>query len=233
MSGTSPSPPPTPPPALADMLGASEAVIKTAIGVGENMGGGTGGGGNQQLQDGMAYAVLGGGKRIRSQLILATTAMLDASYTKFATRVAASYECLHAYSLVHDDLPAMDDAQTRRGKPACHIAFDEATAILIGDALQTLAFQILADPMTHPDAEVRSRLILDLTTAAGVDGMAGGQMLDMLAVDNDFDLATTRKLQAMKTGALMTAAMRAGGHITASDDETMGGLSGVGEAIGA
>lgn len=219
------SSPPVAPAALADMLRASEAVIEHAIQKKTE--------GKQRLQEGMGYAVLGGGKRIRSQLILATTAMLDAAQTKYATRVAASYECLHAYSLVHDDLPAMDDAQMRRGKPSCHIAFDEATAILIGDALQTLAFHILADPMTHPDAETRTRLILDLTTAAGVEGMAGGQMLDMLAVENDFDLATTRDLQAKKTGALIRAAMRAGGHITGSDGETLACLTAVGEAIGA
>ena len=217
-----------PPPALADMLAAVEAVITQAIGDSTN----------DRLRAGMTYAVLGGGKRIRAQLAIATTAMLAPSptsptHTQPAIRVAASYECLHAYSLVHDDLPAMDNAQTRRGKPACHIAFDEATAILVGDALQSLAFQLLADPATHPDADTRTHLIQDLASAAGTDGMAGGQMRDMLAVTEAFDLATTRQMQAMKTGALITGAVRAGGHITQASAATMMQLTALGEAIGA
>ena len=128
-----------------------------------------------------------------------------------AVRVAASVECLHAYSLIHDDLPAMDDADTRRGKPACHMAFDEATAILAGDALQTLAFELLAADDTHADPLVRARLVMALATASGIDGMAGGQMLDLQAETNPMDLDQVRQMQGMKTGALIQFSAIAGG----------------------
>ncbi len=145
-----------------------------------------------RLAGSMRYATMNGGKRLRACLVLAV-------------------ECLHAYSLVHDDLPAMDDSDTRRGEPSCHIAFDEATAILAGDALQTLAFELLADVKTHVDGNVRAALVAALARAAGLDGMAGGQMLDLEAENRAMTLDEVRQMQAMKTGALIQYAAVAGG----------------------
>jgi len=169
-----------------------------------------------RLGDAMRYAVLNGGKRMRAGLVLGA-ARLAATENDAGTyvdsralRVAAALECLHAYSLIHDDLPAMDDAETRRGKPSCHIAFDEATAILAGDALQTLAFEILADDATHPDPVVRVTLVATLARASGLAGMAGGQMLDLQAETRDLTLAETEQMQMMKTGALIVCAATCG-----------------------
>ena len=142
-----------------------------------------------KLVEAMRYAAMAGGKRMRAGLVLGAARLASGQENpKGAVQVAASFECLHAYSLIHDDLPAMDDAETRRGKPSCHIAFDEATAVLAGDALQTLAFEILADPDIHPDGGIRSGLVYDLAAASGVTGMAGGQMLDLEAETRRFDL---------------------------------------------
>lgn len=169
-----------------------------------------------RLADAMRYAVLNGGKRMRAGLVLgaarlAATEDAPGTYDENrALRVAAALECLHAYSLIHDDLPAMDDADTRRGKPSCHIEFDEATAILAGDALQTLAFEILADQTTHPDSAVRITLVATLARASGMAGMAGGQMLDLQAETRDLTLAETEKMQMMKTGALIVCAATCG-----------------------
>jgi len=165
-----------------------------------------------RLAGSMRYATMNGGKRLRACLVLAAARLAaGGSLPEGAMAVAASVECLHAYSLVHDDLPAMDDSDTRRGKPACHIAFDEATAILAGDALQTLAFGILADPGVSEDASVRARLVTELAAAAGVGGMAGGQMLDLEAETGTPSLDEVRQMQAMKTGALIRFAAVAGG----------------------
>ena len=156
-----------------------------------------------RLYDAMKYGVLNGGKRLRAALVMGSARMAhDKSSQKRAIRVAMSIECLHAYSLIHDDLPAMDDADTRRGKLSCHKAFDEATAILAGDSLQTLAFQILADPKTHSDPLIRTQLVSELAKAAGVNGMAGGQMLDLEAESGQFDFHQTKKMQMMKTSHL-------------------------------
>ena len=168
------------------------------------------------LRDAMAYGVLNGGKRMRAALVFGAARMAMGAQTDMAPseamlRTAAAIECLHAYSLVHDDLPAMDDAATRRGQPSCHIEFDEATAILAGDALQTMAFEILADPRTHSDAAIRIQLVATLAKAAGMQGMAGGQMLDLQAEQKDFDLRQTQQMQMMKTGALMSCAVICGG----------------------
>ncbi|MDF2782065.1 MAG: Farnesyl diphosphate synthase, partial [Geminicoccaceae bacterium] len=133
-----------------------------------------------RLHEAMRYAVLGGGKRLRPFLVVAG-AELFAVPAPRALRVGVAIELVHGYSLVHDDLPAMDDALTRRGRPACHRRFDEATAILVGDALQSLAFELLADPATHPDALVRCSLVQKLGVAAGSLGMCGGQMIDLEA----------------------------------------------------
>jgi len=170
---------------------------------------------------------------VRAGLVLGAARLAaDAETSPGALRVAAAFECLHAYSLVHDDLPAMDDAELRRGKPACHVRFDEATAILAGDALQTLAFTLLADPMTHPDGAVRAGLVATLADAAGVVGMAGGQMLDLEAETRRFDLAETTRMQALKTGALIRASARAGGLHGGAGADLMDALDAWSEAVG-
>ena len=174
--------------------------------------------GEPRLWEAMRYATLGGGKRLRAFLAVESGQILGADQ-QGALRAAAAIECVHAYSLIHDDLPAMDDDATRRGKPTTHIAFDEATAILAGDALQALAFQIVADPATHPDPGVRAELTLALATAAGGPGMVGGQMIDIAAetADQPFDLDQITKLQALKTGALFEFAASAGAILTGDD----------------
>jgi len=171
-----------------------------------------------RLSDAMRYATMNGGKRLRGCLVLAAARLANGgSLPDGAFDVAASVECLHAYSLIHDDLPAMDDSNTRRGKPSCHIAFDEATAILAGDALQTMAFDLLGTPETHADGTVRAALVLALARAAGVDGMAGGQMLDLEAESREMSLDEVRQMQAMKTGALIQYAAAAGGIHAGAD----------------
>jgi farnesyl diphosphate synthase len=162
-----------------------------------------------RLMEAMRYSSLGGGKRIRPFMVTAG-ARLFAVAESCALRVAASVEMVHCYSLVHDDLPAMDDDDLRRGQPTCHVRFDEATAILAGDALLTRAFEVLADIPTHPDPQVRSQLVLALAKAAGADGMVGGQMLDLLAENAPLGMPEITRLQRMKTGALIAFACEAG-----------------------
>ena len=166
-------------------------------------------GAEARLVDAMRYAVLGGGKRLRAFLVMETAALFGVSET-CAARVAASVEMLHAYSLAHDDLPAMDDDDLRRGKPSTHKAFDEATAILAGDALQTRAFEVLAEPGTHSDPEARCELIAALAAAAGAHGMAGGQMIDMVTEGQTLDAPAVTRLQALKTGRLLQYSAEAG-----------------------
>ena len=195
---------------LGDDASACESYIKTLLDHAD--------GPATLLRDAMAYGVLNGGKRMRAALVFGAARMAMGAQTDMAPseamlRTAAAIECLHAYSLVHDDLPAMDDAVTRRGQPSCHIEFDEATAILAGDALQTMAFEILADPRTHSDAAIRIQLVATLAKAAGMQGMAGGQMLDLQAEQRDFDLHQTQQMQMMKTGALMSCAVICGGIV--------------------
>ena len=186
-----------------------------------------------RLVDAMAWSALDGGKRVRAGLVLGAARLASGAETQpGALRVAAAFECLHAYSLVHDDLPAMDDAELRRGKPACHVKFDEATAILAGDALQTLAFTLLADPSTHPDGTVRVGLVATLADAAGVVGMAGGQMLDLEAETRRFDLDETTRMQALKTGALIRASARAGGLHGGAGADLLEALDAWSEAVG-
>lgn len=167
--------------------------------------------GEARLWEAMRYATLGGGKRLRAFLAVESAAIMGADPAT-GQRCAAAIECIHAYSLIHDDLPAMDDDATRRGKPTTHIAFDEATAILAGDALQSLAFQILADPETHALPEVRAELVFALAQASGAPGMVGGQAIDMAAekADQPFELPTISRLQALKTGALFSFAATSG-----------------------
>jgi farnesyl diphosphate synthase len=162
-----------------------------------------------RLAEAMRYAALGGGKRMRAFLVMEGAGLFAVSQT-CAARVAASVEMLHAYSLVHDDLPAMDDDDLRRGKPSTHKAFDEATAILAGDALQTRAFEVLAEPDTHSDPQARCELVAALGAASGARGMAGGQMIDMLAEGQTLDGPAVTRLQALKTGRLIQYSAEAG-----------------------
>jgi farnesyl diphosphate synthase len=162
-----------------------------------------------RVQEAMRYAVLVGGKRLRPFLVLRSAALFGVPVAQ-AERVAAAIELLHTYSLVHDDLPCMDDDDLRRGQPTTHKKFDEATAVLAGDALLTLAFEILGDPATHPSGEVRAELVLRLAKAAGSEGMIGGQMIDIEAPNNDFGREEVLLLQRLKTGALFEFSCEAG-----------------------
>jgi farnesyl diphosphate synthase len=164
------------------------------------------------LAEAMRYATLGGGKRFRPFLVLEKAALFDVPQAK-ALAAAAAVECIHCYSLVHDDLPAMDDDDLRRGRPTVHKAFDEATAILAGDGLLTLAFEILGAPATDPEPSVRADLVLGLAHAAGWQGMVGGQMLDLLAEHTPTDLEGVLSIQALKTGALIEFSVVAGALI--------------------
>lgn len=157
----------------------------------------------------MRHAAIDGGKRLRPLLVFATARLFNCDMN-CAGRVAIALEAIHVYSLIHDDLPAMDNDDMRRGRPTVHKQFGEATAILAGDCLHALAFEVLSDPATHPDPFVRAELVLDLARAAGPAGMAGGQMMDLKAEHASFDLPTVTRLQAMKTGALIMAAVEAG-----------------------
>ena len=157
----------------------------------------------------MRYATLGGGKRMRAFLVMETAALFGVDRS-CAARVAASVEMLHAYSLIHDDLPAMDDDDLRRGKPSCHKQFDEATAILAGDALQARAFEILGEVATHTSPEARCELVVALAHAAGARGMCGGQMIDIDAEGKTLTAEQIGRLQALKTGRLIQYSAEAG-----------------------
>lgn len=161
------------------------------------------------LFEAMRYGTLNGGKRLRPFLVIQCAKLFNVD-PKRSRRVAAALEFVHCYSLIHDDLPAMDNADLRRGKPSTHKAFDESTAILAGDALLTLAFEILADSETHEDPRVRVDLVAALAQAAGGHGLCGGQMLDLIGEKESFDLGTISRLQRMKTGKLMSFACEAG-----------------------
>jgi farnesyl diphosphate synthase len=168
-----------------------------------------------RLIEAMRHAVIGGGKRLRPLLVRATAAMYGVD-PEAALRVGAAVEAVHCYSLIHDDLPCMDDDAMRHGKPTVHLAFDEATAVLAGDALQALAFELLSDPQTCGDPFVRAELVHTLAQASGPSGMAGGQVLDMAAPGEHFDLQAITRLQQLKTGALLAAAVEMGailGHV--------------------
>ncbi len=192
----------------------------------------------QRLLDAMRYASLGGGKRIRPFLVVATGALFGVPRER-ALMAGAALECIHCYSLVHDDLPAMDNDDMRRGRPTAHRKFDEATAILAGDSLLTFAFDILARPETHPDANVRIALVMALARASGIGGMAGGQMLD-LAAEGRFtggkpqqlaqgEIAT---LQAMKTGALLRFGCLAGAILGEASADNRKAVEDYGRALG-
>ncbi len=170
-----------------------------------------------RLFEAMRYGTLNGGKRMRPFLVVQSANLFNVD-PKRSKRVAAALEFVHCYSLIHDDLPAMDDSDLRRGQPATHRAFDEATAILAGDALLALAFEILADPKTHEDPRVRIELVSKLAEATGPHGLCGGQMLDLLGEKADFDVGTISRLQRMKTGKIMAFACEAGAILGRSDE---------------
>lgn len=185
-----------------------------------------------RLMQAMRYSALAPGKRIRPFFVMESSRLLGAD-PQNALRVAAALECVHCYSLVHDDLPAMDDDDLRRGRPTAHIAFDEATAILSGDALLTVAFEILSHPSTHPDANVRAELVLKLARAAGAAGMAGGQMLDIQAEKQaETSLDRIIALQSMKTGALFRFALEAGAILAGADKSARDSLVAYAENVG-
>jgi|SRR5579883_1023239 farnesyl diphosphate synthase len=191
-------------PALAHAAQATEQMMDRLLPRGDT--------GEARVFEAMRYASLGGGKRLRAFFVLASATLFKVANVP-ALRTASAIEFVHAYSLIHDDLPAMDDDDVRRGKPSCHRQFDEATAILAGDALQALAFEVLAHHDTHGDAAVRAHLVAELARAAGAHGMVGGQMLDLLAEEQEADamsIGAITRLQRLKTGALISFSCTAG-----------------------
>lgn len=187
-----------------------------------------------RLLEAMRYVTLGGGKRLRPFLVVETARAFGVSGDG-VLRAGAALEMIHCYSLVHDDLPAMDDDDLRRGRPTAHIAFDEATAILAGDSLLTYAFDVLADEATHPDPAVRAALVLGLARGSGIGGMAGGQALDLEAerAETPLDAAAIERLQAMKTGALLLFGVEAGAILGGADAGQRAALHRYGRALGA
>ena len=173
-------------------------------------------GADGRLSEAMRYSLFAGGKRLRPFLVLSGADLFDVPRA-WSVNTAAAIEMVHTYSLVHDDLPAMDDDDLRRGKPTCHIAYDEATAILVGDSLLTLAFEAVTAPSGHPDAAVRAELACALARAAGPDGMAGGQAIDLAAESRELTLDETIRLQELKTGALFGFSCEAGAILAQVD----------------
>lgn len=184
-----------------------------------------------QVFEAMRYAVFNGGKRLRPLIVIAGCRLFGIEKTQ-SVRVAAALECVHCYSLIHDDLPAMDDDDMRRGKPSTHKQFDEATAILAGDALLTMAFEILADEDTHPDPYVRTELVKSLAKCAGCHGMVGGQMIDMLADTLDLREQEIFRLQYMKTGAIISFAAEAGAIMAHAGKHARASLAGYARDLG-
>lgn len=192
-------------------------------------------GNGERLREAMRYSLFNGGKRVRPILVYASGRAVSNSLTKAQQdsldTIACALECIHAYSLVHDDLPAMDDDDLRRGKPTCHIAFDEATAILAGDALQTLAFELLSTAPYMDDA-CKVALLQQLTRASGVHGMVLGQAIDLAAVNHQLDLAQLETMHRHKTGALISASVAMGAIACGADETQLAALNTYAAAIG-
>ena len=188
-------------------------------------------GADGQLFEAMRYSLFAGGKRLRPFLVLSGADLFEVPRA-WSVNTAAAIEMVHTYSLVHDDLPAMDDDDLRRGKPTCHIAFDEATAILVGDSLLTLAFEAVTTPAGHPDAAVRAELACALAQAAGADGMAGGQAIDLAAESRDLTLDEVIQLQRLKTGALFGFSCEAGAILAREDGAARAALRDYAACIG-
>lgn len=184
-----------------------------------------------RLVEAMRYAALGSGKRLRPLLVHSSAKLFDVAEEQ-SLLAGLAVECIHVHSLIHDDLPCMDDDDLRRGKPTVHVAFDEATAVLAGDALLTLGFNAVCDPRTHPFGDVRSRLAATLATAAGARGMAGGQMMDMMPIEGAIDIESVARLQRLKTGALIGWSVDAGAVLGEADEEARLGLRGYAQKIG-
>ena len=185
----------------------------------------------QRVYEAMRYSILGGGKALRPFLILTVSDMLGVPQNN-ALQVACALEMVHTYSLIHDDLPAMDNDTMRRGKPTNHIQFDEATAILAGDALLTKAFEVLSMPQTHPEANIRCKLISQLAKAAGTSGMIGGQMMDLIGEKTPLTLDEIERMQALKTGALLKYACTAPAIMTETSGAVFKALETYAAAIG-
>lgn len=185
-----------------------------------------------QLWQAMRYAALGAGKRLRPFLVLETAKIFGVPYEN-ALPAACALECIHCYSLVHDDLPAMDNDDLRRGKPTVHIQYDDATAILAGDSLLTIAFEILSSSDTHDDPTIRIQLVQALAKAAGAEGMAGGQMLDLEAETKPADLDAIKLIQSLKTGCLIKNACHAGAILGGASEQQLSYLMTYADNIGA
>ena len=192
---------------------------------------GDSGDGRDRLYAALRHAAIGGGKRLRPLLTVAASRLFGIAEER-AIRVGTAIEAIHVYSLVHDDLPCMDDDDLRRGKPTVHKAFGEAIAVLAGDSLHAMAFEILADPKTHEDPFVRSELVLELARASGPAGMAGGQMLDLAADARALDLASITRLQQLKTGALIEFAVEAAAIMGRIAPESRTSLRGYARNVG-
>lgn len=184
-----------------------------------------------RVVDAMRWGALDGGKRLRPFLVIAAADMFDTPRAR-SIRVGCAVEMIHCYSLIHDDLPAMDDSDLRRGRPSVHKKFDDATAILAGDALLTQAFEILAEEETHPDGAVRCAIALELARASGKAGMVGGQMIDIYAEQKDFDLEGVTQLQRLKTGALIRFSAVGGAIVGEATQDEVTALSAYAEDLG-
>ncbi len=184
-----------------------------------------------RVYEAIRYSALAPGKRLRPLLVLAGARLFGVARLS-ALQVAGAVEMVHAYSLIHDDLPAMDNSDLRRGRPTCHKAFDEATAVLAGDGLLTMAFEVLAHPDTHGDPAVRCELVSALATAAGAPGMVGGQMIDLIAERQPLDIGAITRLQRMKTGALIAFACEAGAILGKAASELRIALRGYAHDLG-
>jgi farnesyl diphosphate synthase len=210
--------------ALAEAAALTDAVLDKLIAVPQGL--------EARVFEAMRYAALAPGKRLRPFLVLASATLFSLGKSR-ALQVAAAIELVHAYSLVHDDLPAMDNSDLRRGRPTCHKAFDDATAVLAGDGLLTLAFEVLAHPDTHGDPAVRAELVVALAQAAGGHGMVGGQMIDLIAEHRpDLDIGTITRLQRLKTGALIAFACESGAILGKATTEARHALRGYAHDLG-